>query len=159
MVIRSSLRSCWKCSHRNRNLAHKSLKFTHQTLRNSRACESAGKFGLQRCQVRLQTGVAERRSDRKLINFILFVEGKGKAENVMVLMDRGFVVENVSLGDSLPLRAAGGLHQRRQAVPKQISRLAQIYDVENHALVLLHVVDGEVEPKPVPRVAGVWPQK
>lgn len=77
----------------------------------------------------------------------------------MVLVHGRLVVEYLTPGQPLPLGPAGRLYQRRHAVLEQVAALVHVDDVEDDALVLLHVVHGEVEPEAVPRIARVRPQE
>ena len=55
----------------------------------------------------------------------------------------------------LPLFPAGWSHHRGHTLLKQISGPTQIDNVEDHSLVLLNIVHGEVKPEPDSWIAGV----
>ena len=65
----------------------------------------------------------------------------------MVPVRRGAVVERVLLRHPLPPRAARGFDEWRHTVAEEAVVLAQVHHVQQHALVALRVLDGEVEPK------------
>lgn len=69
------------------------------------------------------------------------------------------VEEYLTLGQSLPFRPTGGLDQRSQATVEEIATLADVDNIEEHALVLFHIVHCEVEPKTKAWVACIWTQK
>lgn len=73
----------------------------------------------------------------------------------MILVDRRLVIEAMLFGQPLPLWSRRRFHQRRHSLAEQIVALVHVHDVENHSLVLLAIVDREVEPEAVSRIAGV----
>lgn len=77
----------------------------------------------------------------------------------MILMGDGFVVENVRFGNPLPLWSARWWDQWSQAVPEEVSILADIHDVENNSLIQLNVIHGKVEPESVTRIASIGSQE
>lgn len=62
-------------------------------------------------------------------------------------------------GNSLPFRSAATLYQRRHPISKQIRAFRYVNYVEDHSLVSLHVVHGEIEPHTKSRVASVRPDE
>ena len=56
----------------------------------------------------------------------------------------------------LPFFPAGGSNHRGHSLLKQVSGPTQIDYVEDHPLIFLNIVDGEVKPEPDPGIAGVW---
>lgn len=84
----------------------------------------------------------------ELVDVFLPVEVEGEAENMMVLMLSRLVVEHLRTGDSLPAGFARALDERRHPIAKQGPAPRYVDDVEDHALIGAHVVDGEVEPEP-----------
>lgn len=69
------------------------------------------------------------------------------------------VEEYLTLGQSLPFGSAGGLDQWCQATVKEISTLADVDNMEEHTLILFHIVHGEVEPETKAWIASIWTQK
>lgn len=77
----------------------------------------------------------------------------------MSLVHGGPVEKHLSLRQPLPLGPAGTFHERRQSRGEQVPALADVDYVEEHSLVLLHVVHREVEPEPETGIAGVRSQE
>lgn len=77
----------------------------------------------------------------------------------MALMHGRAIEEHRALGQSLPFRPTGGLDQRSQAAVEEIATLADVDNIEDHALVLFHIVHSEVEPKTKAGIARIWTQK
>lgn len=71
-------------------------------------------------------------------------------------MDRRLVVETMLLGQPLPFRSRRRFHQRRHSTVEQIVVLGHVNDIEDHSLILLAVVNREVEPETISRIASVW---
>lgn len=62
-------------------------------------------------------------------------------------------------GYPLPFRSTATLHQRCHPISKQIRAFWYVNYVEDHSLVSLHVVHGEVEPQTKSGVASVRPDE
>lgn len=77
----------------------------------------------------------------------------------MALMHGRAIEEHRALGQSLPFRPTGGLDQRSQAAVEEIATLADVDNIEDHALVLFHIVHSEVEPETKAGIARIWTQK
>lgn len=77
----------------------------------------------------------------------------------MALMHGRAIEEHRALGQSLPFRPAGGLDQRSQAAVEEVATLADVDNIEDHALVLFHIVHSEVEPKTKAGIARIWTQE
>jgi hypothetical protein len=73
-------------------------------------------------------------------------------------MNRRLVVKAMLFGQSLPFRSRRWLHQWRHTRVEQIVVLVQIDDIENHSLVLLAIINREVEPETMTRIARVGSQ-
>jgi len=73
----------------------------------------------------------------------------------MALVHSRSVKEHLALGQPLPLGSAGTLHQRSQPRGEQIPALANVHYVEEHSLILFHVIHGEVEPEAKARIASI----
>lgn len=107
----------------------------------------------------MQAGVAVWHGQGKHIHILLLVEVEAKAEHIVSLVHGGAIEEDLTLGQTLPFWPAGRLDERRQTGVEQIAALADVHNVEEHALILFHIVDCEIEPEAKARIAGVWPQK
>lgn len=105
------------------------------------------------------TCVGIRIREAKLIGLVLTIECKGKAQNVMILMLRRFIVKHLSAGYSLPFRSTAAFHKGRHSIAKEIFALGNVDDVEYHPLVDSDIVDGEIEPEPQAWTTGVWPNE
>jgi hypothetical protein len=106
----------------------------------------------------LESVVAVRVCQGELIDVIFLIEDESETQHVMVLVHRRPIVEDMFLGQSLPLGPGRRLYEWRHRLIEEIVVLVDVDDVENDSLVLLAVVNGEVEPKPVPRIASVRAQ-
>ena len=114
-----------------------------------------GKFLLENREKRLQSRVAVGVGQGELINIVFSVENEGETQHVVILVEHRSVVKDVFLRQSLPLRSGRRFHKRCHPLVEQVVVLVHVHDVEDHTLILLAVVDGEVEPEAVAGVASV----
>lgn len=130
---------------------------THQRFDKHTSGESLVRSlpGINHIQIGLQTRIAIRPGQRKLVDILFLVEDKGEAQDIVTLVHGRSVEEHLPLGQPLPLGSTGALHQGSQSRGEEIPALADVNNVKEHSLILLYVVHGEVKPEAEARITRI----